>query len=497
MIKRTMIAGVLALATLTLNAQQNNDAAHLFQQSRLSDINWMNAERMNPETHLQNILPSLSALPDKGTPTGNYRLLGNRYDSYNTITSAWVFGDSSVYSYNANGLNNFIITKIYNTTLSTWDNYYRSTNTFTSEGWVSLYIGETWSGSAWVNDDKEETTYNAIGQVTQFIDYNWSGSAWVEYYKETYSYNSNDLVEYHTIFYWNTITSTWDPNTRYTYSYDANGNTIMQLTQTWNGSAWVNYYRYNYTFNASNKNTSYRSLSWNSVLSVWDNSYRDTTIYNAGGYIRNAFIWNTVTSTWDNYSVSTATTSVSDMILTYLTQYWNSSLSVFENYYRYTYSYDANDNFLTSLTESWDATNTIWKNYYRYTSAYNADNYILYYLNENWDDATTSWVNSSRTYYRYEINPFAGINDLSAAYQTNLYPNPSQDFTTLQLTVSHMQDIEISVLTLDGKLVTQQILTQVSGQIQHVLYTQGWDKGVYMVRIHTRDGFITQKLIVQ
>lgn len=483
-----MLSVTLGLASLS--AQQHQPI-----QEPAPDIDTYNAQRYDHQRLTQQALNTFFALPDKAEPNGNYRQIGYRYDPYDNVSSAWTHSDSSVYNYDANnGLLASIIYKSYDNITTTWKLSYRYNYTYTSEGWESQYIGQTWNGAAWDNSYRQVNTYDANGNRTSYITYTWDGSAWKESSKYVMVYNADNLMEFETYFTWS---AGWNPVWKDSYGFDANGNNISYLYQSWDGSSWKNNYRSLTTFNGNNKETSYLGQTWDNITSAWTNAYHDTTIYSIGSYVTTVSYWDNVTSTWEYSDKYSYTLSGTDMTLIYLYQSWDNVASAWENQYRYTYTYDAQDNQLTEFDETWDDIISSWVNDSRSTYQYNNGNYILYELYEYWNDITSSWVNSSRYYYRYEADPFVSVEDLSATYQLNLYPNPATDHATLYFNTDTKQDVQISVITLDGKHVFTQLLNQVAGATQHSICTEGWNKGLYLVRIQTNDGLMTKKLIVQ
>lgn len=159
----TTFASVIVVSVI-LNAQAsqyNNDSIQ----------NLPPIQNLIPNVHLSlkdwtnNYLKSL-----KGTPTGNFRLLGERGDDFDNISSSWIFYDSAAYTYEATfGNKDLELFKIYNNVTSSWVNSYRYQSSYDANGWLSLRIGQTWDGTAWVNHDRDTYTYNSNGQTTEHL----------------------------------------------------------------------------------------------------------------------------------------------------------------------------------------------------------------------------------------------------------------------------------------------------------------------------------------
>jgi hypothetical protein len=73
-----------------------------------------------------------------------------------------------------------------------------------------------------------------------------------------------------------------------------------------------------------------------------------------------------------------------------------------------------------------------------------------------------------------------------------MYPNPSTGFTTIEMSNS-LKDAEVSVYTLQGKLVRHSVE---SGN-RFTLNTEGLSRGVYLVNIRSGSQSISKKLLVE
>ncbi len=79
-----------------------------------------------------------------------------------------------------------------------------------------------------------------------------------------------------------------------------------------------------------------------------------------------------------------------------------------------------------------------------------------------------------------------GTTDTSVVSEFTLFPNPSSGSLTIEVALIEAQEITATLMTLDGKVVQQQIL---SGQnIQQTMSSVGLDAGIYFVQLSTADG---------
>ncbi len=79
-----------------------------------------------------------------------------------------------------------------------------------------------------------------------------------------------------------------------------------------------------------------------------------------------------------------------------------------------------------------------------------------------------------------------GTTDTSVVTEFSLFPNPSRGNLTIDLTLTTAQEITVSLMTLDGKVVEQRILA--GQQFQQAMNASHLDAGIYFVELSTADG---------
>lgn len=232
------------------------------------------------------------------------------------------------------------------------------------------------------------------------------------------------------------------PTSRNINSYDANGNLIRDLRQSWDAatSTWVNAAYYTYTYDAANHETSFTTQYW--VSGAWRNSSLTTSTYNASNYLIKKVVqhWNT-TGPWLNYSIDEYAYNASGLVIDNLYGSWNTTTSSWDyqgdeitnytasgkaseittlnydgtswvNTSRYIFTYDANNNELTRTTQNWNTTASVWDNFQLIEYTYNSSNQTVLYIYKEWDIPSLSWKNKSRIDYGYLSNTKMG-------YKTN------------------------------------------------------------------------------
>ncbi|MBP6183947.1 MAG: Omp28-related outer membrane protein [Saprospiraceae bacterium] len=79
----------------------------------------------------------------------------------------------------------------------------------------------------------------------------------------------------------------------------------------------------------------------------------------------------------------------------------------------------------------------------------------------------------------------------------DVYPNPANEMTTINLNLNDPQPVRLEVVNLLGQVVLHQTHGTLSGEQWINLSTADLTNGVYTLRIHTGDGFASRKLMVQ
>ena len=88
---------------------------------------------------------------------------------------------------------------------------------------------------------------------------------------------------------------------------------------------------------------------------------------------------------------------------------------------------------------------------------------------------------------------FAADEDEGIQGEFLIYPNPADEFITIEYNAEEKQVLQLEVFTLMGRKVYQE---EGKGQIYTQLDLNEWTKGVYFAKITTRQGILTQRFLV-
>jgi hypothetical protein len=246
-----------------------------------------------------------------------------------------------------------------------------------------------------LNDNNSRTTtietlladgFLQVEAITQ----TWDGTNWVNSSRSTSLYDVRNNKTQRTYQNWNV--SAWENSSKYLYTYDANDNQTEQIYQTWSGGIWVNNNRSVITYDSNNNATEYIYQSWSGT--AWTNDSR--------------YLY-----TYDSNNNTTQ----------YIYQTWDGTVWVDNS--RNTYTYDSNNNRILQIYETFNG--TVWVNVNKYSSTYDVNNNLTQEIYQTWDG--TNWVNGNRYTYTYDSNDNMIIS-LSETWDVNVWKNSSQYLIT-------------------------------------------------------------------
>jgi hypothetical protein len=201
-----------------------------------------------------------------------------------TTPSVWVNSYRHSFTYDASKRWVGKTTEIWNG--SGWDNYQRWFITYNSSNKEIVTISQSWNEAtaSFFNSTKDSTVYDAAGNITETIQLGWDFSInnWGFDRKESYTYAGNLRISA-IYFNYNGVSNTWNPLTRYSYSYTGTNNDFT-LSEYWTGQSWLQTGKFNYDFNEAGQIT--KETLKSQQYSVWFKSNVTTNNYNANGILK-------------------------------------------------------------------------------------------------------------------------------------------------------------------------------------------------------------------
>jgi len=98
-----------------------------------------------------------------------------------------------------------------------------------------------------------------------------------------------------------------------------------------------------------------------------------------------------------------------------------------------------------------------------------------------------------------DVTGISGINDMAGENSGfNIYPNPAAA-GAVKLTFHNNVngDCRLSIISIDGKVILHETLTNMSANAEKTIDISGWKPGVYAVRLETGNGVSVQEIIRQ
>ncbi|RAK66986.1 T9SS type A sorting domain-containing protein [Hymenobacter edaphi] len=376
------------------------------------------------------------------------------------------------YTYTTSGLVGTVLAEIWNssgsytpTTLNTY--------TYDAQGHVIHSLAQTWQNGAWQNNNRILISWDVQGRQTERTSATWTNNAWLirSGTRNTYRYAPSGSVLEITTAGWNTLTSTFDLQSRQLFTYGTNPqqwtNSIIQFMTA---GTYVNYVRQNNAqYDAQGRQTYLEFDSW--TAGAWQLSSRNTTTYAPTGPGQEIFSENLVGSSWVNGS-------------------------------RVFFSYDANGNATGQYSEQWRNNAWVPSSGQRYLLRYNAGNVVDQRVVQEANTSTGVFVNSTKERYSsFQMITLAAKPTARLQAAVSLYPNPAAAGQAATLLVKGLREQQapatIEVLNGLGQVVhTRQERVQ-QGRIEAQLGLGSLPAGLYTVRVQTGEGVVAKSLICQ
>ena len=250
---------------------------------------------------------------------------------------------------------------------------------------------------------KEFYTYNNVNKILTSLN-QISQSGWVNNSLSTFTYddNGNLLIELYEN--WDAGSVIWVKDNQKTSIYDDQGNKLTYLYENWEPGTeeWINDRRYTNTYDVNEDQLTYLRENWNIATQSWIQDWLVAFTYDENG--------NRLTQLWDYYAANKRDwlyTFTYDSIanrLTYLRAYREPYTTEWLNSWQYLYTYDTNGNLLIDQSEFWDIYNSIWLQSTRTVFTYDSVGNLIEDISETPDYNSGLWIGSYRNFYTYSEN---------------------------------------------------------------------------------------------
>lgn len=382
----------------------------------------------------------------------------------------------------------------------------------------------------WKRREQTEWVYNNGKRINQY-NRKWNGVEWQLIHQINFTYNMGlSETETHTSYTSGNPVFLSKKDNKY-----HNGLISVETDSIWQNGTWRILSRNDYTYNVSNLADTIKFTKYhNGIPESWS---RINFVYNEFNLIKEQIFAQKQDTSWTNLFKTITYYKPSSDKATYLIQKkWNNSLQKWQNHQNIAYSYDSNQNLKTETYQTWQT--QYWKNDLKYEYSYNTDNattkkttYMPVYddfrpsssINyQNFQYGSASLIEANyefwggetgsllQTYVPYKFNSesviqFASkieisyvpidmtnlptINDSVEKGTIKVYPNPSIAIFYFN---TQLYDVkEWTVSDISGKVILSKSDTHHSGAID----LGDFKPGVYILKVHTTQKTLTQKLI--
>ena len=90
-----------------------------------------------------------------------------------------------------------------------------------------------------------------------------------------------------------------------------------------------------------------------------------------------------------------------------------------------------------------------------------------------------------------------GIENLSGILGFSCYPNPTQNFVTIQFELLEPSNIMTNIYSLEGKIVYSDFKLNLTGNVKNDLDLSALENGVYFLELRGSQGKVTQRIIIE
>ncbi len=96
----------------------------------------------------------------------------------------------------------------------------------------------------------------------------------------------------------------------------------------------------------------------------------------------------------------------------------------------------------------------------------------------------------------YEIDN-VGVEEQEAFTQLDIFPNPATDALNVNFNLDNNQTVEIRLVNVTGEAIYNNVLSNVTGQINNRIDVSNFAKGIYILNISGAEGSVNKKVIIK
>ena len=419
-------------------------------------------------------------------------ILKYHYDSfYEQIKKS----DSIVYSGSKN--DRMTTTYKWNVKKESWFNYAKNEIGYDELGNWNLTADYLYDSlkEKWIPQVKMEFTYEKNRQ-TSFSYYEWNGERNIleGKYKDTYTLNADSSFHERFEYQWNSTEENWQYNLKTEYEYP-DPSTIISYYYFWEAENWkLDKIMKEETFKENSVKSRITS-DWNPDQEIWIFVKKYEEEYDNNGnlvltltsrYNPETMIWYYSYKQIFEYNSDNNQTFRENSIYNLEQQLWQPSI-------RSVNVYDKNGFLSGQTSESWIEEKKAWRgnlktDNYWYLSG--DQRYWIHHTEYKWDNTEMEWKIDTRE-FKYYSDLITGIGDQPKSNLViSIYPNPSQNKVVVDA-----PKFTVIKLQLYDNLGREWPIHHQAHTNKLALDLSNIPVGTYILRIHTRQGVETRKIV--
>ena len=318
-----------------------------------------------------------------------------------------------------------------------WEELSQMTYTYAFPNKIGTQVSRTHNGSEWINVEKTINEYNSNKYITQTTISKWIGEEWIDSIQTRNTYNSSNqniltvkakniegtwvstdstrwVMEYQTIggkskktldekATWS-ISTGWKGTSKYTYVYDAVGNTLQYDTYSFVSGQWINNQRQQYEYKDNNASfkTLEQKMTWNNSKQLWEGNSKTEKVYDDSNRTLSTatYEWSKTEGKWKGKS-KTATIYEDGVAKSTLMYQWNTTLWDWSPKSK-TENVRENNRLVQSITYQYDETVQAYVNQTMVTYSYDESGRQYRTDNYAWQTDSQVWCSVSHNESTYD-----------------------------------------------------------------------------------------------
>ncbi len=403
-----------------------------------------------------------------------------------------------------------------------------SAEAFFQNGLTSI-LEQIWVPNNWEDDARTLFEYNDAGLPIKMTTEEYVNSEWVLQGDMTFEYDAQGQLVEHIMFYYDEGVVQLGTKWEYTNSGE---NISEAIISDWDvdGNVWEIEIKDVYEYSNGLKS---KIIEYDYVMSSWDVSSEYTFTYNAQGLVIEELTqgWSNSENTLVNsYLISTSYNSNGNILET-LSRSWNiDAQQWYEEIYNLSeYEYDNNYNRIVEIyTFALKFGDLAMITKTKVESQYDNNNYLIVSIDFTWDDISSQWLELEKSDftndeagnklevlissklsgdwepYEKHIYNYDGTVDVDHtkllptefALEQN-YPNPFNPETTISYTVNKSNNVELKIYDILGNYLTTLINEVQNPGLYNVNFNAAdYSSGTYIYSIKLGNKIITKKCLL-